>query len=365
MKLLSKRKLALASFILLFATLVPGVARADQLITIIPSTTTPALYDPFSVFISGLQPGQSYSVQALVTFGSPVNLGNVTSDSTGEAMLSTAWMVPANSCDLSDTTCVLQNAAFGIYRTKLVLCKDSDPCAQDPEQYSVLATSRYIYAGLNNRMGSINVSGNGVQNGKLIPGKTIHIEAENVGVGGQATTNLGIYVVSTSGQSIDAFWDAVNANIQGSTLVEANLDAGSYSGDVEVPSDIPTASSVVQYYYYGLTGDPQRPVEAGITSVPTATIIAGPPPTKPTIKSITKSGSAALVDFSTVTLNKGRYDRVAYSVNGGKWNSWGLYAKSIQVIRGLRPQRTYSIRIKAHVKGGSWTLPSEPVEVKM
>jgi hypothetical protein len=58
-------------------------------------------------------------------------------------------------------------------------------------------------------------------------------------------------------------------------------------------------------------------------------------------------------------------DRVAYSINGGSWVSWGLYAKSVQPIKGLATGREYSIRIRGHVQRGAWTAPSEPVTVVM
>jgi hypothetical protein len=88
-------------------------------------------------------------------------------------------------------------------------------------------------------------------------------------------------------------------------------------------------------------------------------------PTTPFINSITQARTAAWVDFALPPLSSGRYDRVAYSVDGGRWISWGLYAKSAQRVKGLVLGRTYSIRIKAHVKRGAWTGASAPVDIAM
>ena len=83
------------------------------------------------------------------------------------------------------------------------------------------------------------------------------------------------------------------------------------------------------------------------------------------INSITQTKAWASVDFTLPTLATGKYDRVAYSVDGGSWVMWGANAKSAQYIKGLKLGRTYSIRIKARVKRGRWTEASEPVEVTM
>jgi len=90
-------------------------------------------------------------------------------------------------------------------------------------------------------------------------------------------------------------------------------------------------------------------------------------PTGPSIKidAITQVMATAKVDFTLSPLTKGKYDRVAYSVNDGPWVAWGVNAKSAQVIKGLMLGRTYSIRAKAHVKGGTWTQASDPVSITM
>jgi hypothetical protein len=66
----------------------------------------------------------------------------------------------------------------------------------------------------------------------------------------------------------------------------------------------------------------------------------------------------AVVDFTLPELTNGKYDRVAYSIDGSAWVMWGLHAKSKQIIKGLPTKRTYSIRIRAKVKKGAWTQPS-------
>ena len=102
------------------------------------------------------------------------------------------------------------------------------------------------------------------------------------------------------------------------------------------------------------------------TPTPTPTETATPTPTptptpKPVINAITKAKAWANVDFTLPELASGKYDRVAYSVDGNAWVNWGLYAKSTQYIKGLPSRRTYSIRIRAHVKRGTWTEPSDAV----
>jgi len=90
-----------------------------------------------------------------------------------------------------------------------------------------------------------------------------------------------------------------------------------------------------------------------------------PAPLNNFILSVTQARTAAWVNFALPALVSGRYDRVAYSVDGGRWISWGLYAKSAQRIKGLKLGHTYSIRIKAHVKRGTWTGASAPVDIAM
>jgi len=85
------------------------------------------------------------------------------------------------------------------------------------------------------------------------------------------------------------------------------------------------------------------------------------PAPKATINSITRHKAWAVVDFSLTPLTRSRYDRVAYSIDGKSWVSWGLYAKSTQIIKGLPRNRTYSIRIRAHVEHGAWSSPSDEV----
>ena len=94
-------------------------------------------------------------------------------------------------------------------------------------------------------------------------------------------------------------------------------------------------------------------------------LAATPTPTNNYINSITQAKAWANVDFTLPTLEKGGYDRVAYSINGGSWVSWGLNAKSVQSIKGLPTGREYSIRIRGHVKRGTWKEPSEPVTIFM
>ena len=86
------------------------------------------------------------------------------------------------------------------------------------------------------------------------------------------------------------------------------------------------------------------------------------PAPKAAINSITRQKAWAVVDFSLTPLTHARYDRVAYSIDGKAWVSWGLYAKSSQFIKGLPAHRTYSIRIRAHIEGGIWSQPSPAVE---
>ena len=83
------------------------------------------------------------------------------------------------------------------------------------------------------------------------------------------------------------------------------------------------------------------------------------------INSISQAKASAQVNFTFPALTAGKYDRVAYSVNGGKWVNWGRYAMSAQYIKGLKLGRTYDVQIRAHVKGGSWTDASDSVSITM
>ena len=88
----------------------------------------------------------------------------------------------------------------------------------------------------------------------------------------------------------------------------------------------------------------------------------------PTITSAVKAKMAIQVAFNVPTQFNANHvpvpvDRVAYSINGSTWITWGLYAKSTQLIKGIKRNGTYFIRVRVHGRGGSWSQPSSSVSV--
>lgn len=350
--------------LILSATLVPTASYATTSPTLTVSTTTPILNKSVvTVTATGLVPGQLYEVKALASFFA-FPLANVTADQSGAASLSHTWSLAGSDfCQPgSENACQIYNVLVGLFRSKIILCPNS--CSGN----SPVAESPYLYAGQNNKMGNWKISGPGYQDGKFIQGESIHVSISNVGSG--AVNGLfGACAAPTLGNGVDAFWDAVDES-GCTTLFQGQLINGAYEGDFTL-SDVPDGNLQIQFFYGSLDSLSPNPgqaladQEAGLSVVleSAAGNISSTPPAG--INSITRAKAWAVVDFTLPQLQSGKYDRVAYSVDGGPWTNWGLYAKSTQVIKGLKAGKTYSVRIRAHVKNGPWTPASDSVTIKM
>jgi len=375
--------------------------------TVTVSNTHPNLYDEVTLTATGVTPGHDYVFVGGSVDG-PSQIAYAEADLSGTASATISWGSTLQ-CPTPTNGCMYSYWYNGIYRQSITLVDAADLA-------TVLATSTNIYAGHGYKMGTTTLTGPGYQDGKLVEGETLHVSSKNVADG--ANGSFGIVVFGTSGNTVDDFWDAVYANAPSAYLTVTTMIGGSVEEDVQVPS-LPAGNLQIMFYYIGFTGDSDHPVYAGISAVlesdagsvteptasptptasetpsptatPTPSETATPTPTPtpsvtpsvtptptpsvtpsvtPTpqnnfINSVTQKKVWASVDFTLPTLIQGKYDRVAYSVDGGSWVMWGVNAKSTQYIKGLKIGRTYSIRIRGHVKRGSWTAASEPVNITM
>ena len=237
----------------------------------------------------------------------------------------------------------------------------------DAKEYSTpLGISDNVYPGRDNKLGNITLSGAGYKDGKFVAGEPLHISANNVG--GSVDGMLLIQVFHSSGTTVDDFWNAVDNGAQNNPIGVAVITAGATETDITVPSfeDLPEGPLQVNFTWYRFNSSQAITASGNYQVVESAAGQIGTPPViNNYINSITQAKAWANVDFTLPALTTGKYDRVAYSVDGGSWTSWGLNAKSVQSIKGLPTGREYSIRIRGHVKRGAWTAPSEAVKINM
>jgi hypothetical protein len=277
----------------------------------------------------------------------------VSADATGKATDTLSWNadVARNLYGNNSIGYYVSMLTTGYYRSQVAVLEGYGP--------GILGTSDYVYAGRDNKPGKVFFSGAGYQNGNLVHGERLHISVKSVGGAGLGV--LSINAVQSSGTTTETFWNNTFAGAdEAGIIANWQLTDGAGETDIIVP-ELPTGPLQIGISWLGV--DETGNLADGGNSVYAENAFALP--SNKFINSITQAKTSAIVDFTLPALAKGKYDRVQYSIDGGAWTSWGLYAKSAQVIKGLKLGKTYSVRLRAHVQRGAWTGPSDPASITM
>jgi len=323
------------------------------------STMHPNLDEQVTFRASGLIPTHTYIFGEVTGYFGFVGMVEAVADSQGNATATARWGAYYVCQDVL-TNCPLYQALSGVLQATVAVVDVAD--TSNPR--TLVASLQHVNAGKDNKMGRITISGPGYVDGHFVAGNQIHISGTDIGNG--ITGQLTIFMVPTEGDTVDDFWNSVYASAPSASLgQQVAITAGAVDFDVRVPG-IAAANWQVMFWWMGNTGDVDKPIASGgaVRLETMAGLVTSPDPSV-FISSITQYKSWAVVDFTLPTLSNGKYDRVAYSVNGGRWIRWGAYAKSTQNIKGLKLRRTYSIRLRAHVQHGTWTGPSDPATITM
>ena len=355
-------KLSLIVCVCMIALGIPGISHADNDVTVTVTPDTPVLSQSVLLKATGLVAGKSYQFAAQLPMLDMVILApRVVADNKGVVAASVKWKP---KCSVDD--CEELWMALGLYRLNVLVCEaDGGGC----EEGDSLEQSSYVYPGLNNRMGTIKISGPGYANKRFVAGKKIHVEAKEVGNGpglasASAAGMLGLYLAPTNTDSLDDFWDSVTdpaTRELGVELLQGELVAGKYSGDVTVPT-LPVGKQLqLQYYYILKTDSKSDPLRVGIAAMTQQQAGSGPRYPKPEIDLVlahtdqcgpTWTKRWIEVHFTLPQQPGVWYDRVEYSLNGHESHRWQNY-HSPQRIENRQPG-TYRLRIKAHIAGYSW-----------